>query len=385
MKVFISILGVLMLALSPGVRHAEAAESSVAVMLHVCPESIQSVEDFDDLGGFLQKVLACPVVTRTGDEGLKGTVSAANQNFSFTLDATDGSSRTITDATFMQGKLCESDLDTDVNGDGTKSKGTCVDISHYVYSGMPKGELRITETAPPDGFMFGAIEFSPAALGGGNDADTLVSARDGVVELDTAKDEDATTMLHVYNFRATAMHGGHTGGGTAEPPKPADQGPSKVRNLTVDLAERNDSGVTGTAVFDDNGDGTTRVRLQLKGGNMDTPRPAHLHDGTCEGTVPTVRYPLENTADGMSVSTVPASIDELLAQKLFLNVHTKVSRVYTLSPVIACGDLTAPRSLPRTGTGGLAGMTSGEVIVGFGLLLVLAGTGTAASLRTRRR
>ncbi len=386
MKVVIAILGALMLALSPAAAPVQAADGAVAVMLHVCPENIRSVEDFDALGGFLQKVLTCPVVTRTGDEGAKGSVSAANQNFSFTLDAPDGSSQTITDARFMQGKLCETDLDTDVDGDGTKSKDTCVDISHYVYSGMPKGDLRITETAPPDGFMFGAVEFSPAALGGGNDADTLISARDGVIELDTAKDEDATTMLHVYNFRATAMHGGgHTGGGTAVPSEPKDRGPSKVRNLTVDLAERNQSGVTGTAVFTDNGDGTTRVRLQLQGGNMGTPRPAHLHDGTCEGTVPTVRYPLENTAGGKSVSTLPASIDELLAQKLFLNVHTKVSRVYTLSPVIACGDLTGPRSLPQTGSGGAAGETGGDVMMGLAVIAALTSFGTAATLRSRRR
>jgi hypothetical protein len=384
MKVAIAILGALMLALSPSAAPVQAADGAVAVMLHVCPEDIRSVEDFDALGGFLQKVLTCPVVTRTGDEGPKGSVSAANQNFSFAIDAPDGSSQTIADARFMQGKLCETDLDTDVDEDGAKSKDTCVDISHYVYSGIPKGELRITESAPPDGFVFGAIEFSPAALGGGNDADTLVSARDGVIELDTARDEDATTMLHVYNFRATSMHGGgHSGGGTAGPSEPEDRGPSKVRRLTVDLAERNRSGVTGTAVFTDNGDGTTRVRLQLEGGGMGTPRPAHLHDGTCEGTVPTVRYPLENTARGTSVSTVPASVDELLAQELFLNVHTKVSKVYTLSPVIACGDLTGPRSLPATGAGGLAGIAMGDVIVGLGLILALAGT--TEILRTRRR
>ena len=158
-----------------------------------------------------------------------------------------------------------------------------------------------------------------------------------------------------------------------------------MRRLTVDLAERNRSGVTGTAVFTDNGDGTTRVRLQLQGGGMGTPRPAHLHDGTCEGTVPTVRYPLENTAGGRSVSTLPASIDELLAQKLFLNVHSKVSKVYTLSPVIACGDLTAPRGLPRTGSGGAAGETGGEVMMGLALIAALASSGTAATLRSRRR
>ncbi len=118
---------------------------------------------------------------------------------------------------------------------------------------------------------------------------------------------------------------------------------------------------------------------------MGTPRPAHLHDGTCEGTVPTVRYPLENTTKGRSVSTVPASIDELLTEKLFLNVHTKVSKVYTLSPVIACGDLTAPRSLPQTGAGGATGMAGGELLMGLALVAAIAASGTAATLRARRR
>ncbi len=346
MRVFASILGAFILAVSLVAPSSAASEGSVAVMLHICPENIRSQADFDALGGFLQKVLACPVITRVGDEGPAGSVSAANQNFDFAVQGGNGPARTIADAKFMAAKLCESDLDTDVNGDGKKSADTCVNISHYVYSGIPKGNVKVTERTPPSGFQFGSLEFSPAALDNNNDADTLKRFGNGVIELDTTRDKDDSVMLHVYNFRAgAAMHGGgHTGAGQ-QPTRPKKAGPSKVRTLTVKLEEERNSGVTGTAVLNDNGNGTTTVRVQIQGGNLNIPRPEHLHDGTCKGTVPSVRYPLENVVGGKAESIVPASLDQLLSEKLFINVHTKVSKVYTLSPVIACGDLAAPKAL----------------------------------------
>ena len=60
----------------------------------------------------------------------------------------------------------------------------------------------VTEDAAPSGFAFGAVRFTP----GSGDEATLVSAADGVIELDTSDDADGMVMLHVYNF-AAAGHG----------------------------------------------------------------------------------------------------------------------------------------------------------------------------------
>lgn len=62
------------------------------------------------------------------------------------------------------------------------------------------GQVTVTETAPPSGFVFGALRFTP---GSGDDA-ALVSAANGEIVLDVAADEDGMIMLHVYNFAVAA-------------------------------------------------------------------------------------------------------------------------------------------------------------------------------------
>ncbi|MEJ7838552.1 MAG: hypothetical protein WKF81_07030 [Thermomicrobiales bacterium] len=46
--------------------------------------------------------------------------------------------------------------------------------------------------------------------------------------------------------------------------------------LTVALDEQNDSGLTGTAVFTDNGDGTTTIDLTISGGTEGTPEASPI-------------------------------------------------------------------------------------------------------------
>ena len=56
--------------------------------------------------------------------------------------------------------------------------------------------MTATETTPPAGTRFGALRFTPLT----DDAATLLSSGGGVIQLDTARDEDTAVMLHVYNF-----------------------------------------------------------------------------------------------------------------------------------------------------------------------------------------
>jgi hypothetical protein len=183
-----------------------AATTTVMIMKHACPDTIQSQADFDALGGFLNKVLTCPVITLPGDTGPAGAADAGELDFDFTVTAAGGVSH-LADATFMPAKLCETDLALDVNGDGMVSADTCVEVSHYALAGVAEGTVTVDETTPPAGHRPGALEFSP---GSGDDL-TLVSfdAATGRIVLDTTGD-DATTgsgeagpdmvMLHVYNF-----------------------------------------------------------------------------------------------------------------------------------------------------------------------------------------
>jgi len=111
----------------------------------------------------------------------------------------------------------------------------------------------------------------------------------------------------------------------------AGQQPSR----TVELATLNDSGVTGSAVLTDLGDGTTRVEVDVDpAGHPDM--PAHIHPGTCVDLVPQPRYPLQNVVDGVSETVVPASLEDLFAGELALNVHASSDDYGTYT---ACADL----------------------------------------------
>jgi hypothetical protein len=111
----------------------------------------------------------------------------------------------------------------------------------------------------------------------------------------------------------------------------AGQQPSR----TVELATLNDSGVTGSAVLTDLGDGTTRVEVDVDpAGHPDM--PAHIHPGTCVDLVPQPTYPLKDVVDGVSETVVPATLDDLFAGELALNVHASSDDYGTYT---ACADL----------------------------------------------
>lgn len=103
---------------------------------------------------------------------------------------------------------------------------------------------------------------------------------------------------------------------------------------TIGLQTLNDSGVTGTVSFSDLG-GRTRVDVTVDpGGNPDM--PAHIHPGTCDDLTPQPKFPLENVRKGTSTTVVPASIDELFAGDLAVNIHKSNDDLKTYT---ACVDI----------------------------------------------
>jgi hypothetical protein len=97
-------------------------------------------------------------------------------------------------------------------------------------------------------------------------------------------------------------------------------GPSPEAGRTVELETLNESGVTGTAVLTDAGDGTTRVVIDVEPAGHPS-MPAHIHAGTCDELVPQPIYPLANVIDGSSETTIQVTLDELFAGDLALNLH----------------------------------------------------------------
>ena len=103
---------------------------------------------------------------------------------------------------------------------------------------------------------------------------------------------------------------------------------------TVTLRTLNSSGVTGTVTFGALR-GKTAVEIAVDpGGNPDM--PAHIHPGTCDDLTPQPKYPLENVRNGSSKTVVPASMDELFAGGLAVNIHRSNDDLKTYT---ACVDL----------------------------------------------
>jgi hypothetical protein len=112
-----------------------------------------------------------------------------------------------------------------------------------------------------------------------------------------------------------------------------DAAAAETRALTFHTL--NDSGVTGTASFEDVGGGRTAVTITVDpAGNADM--PAHIHPGTCDDLTPQPKYPLENVKDGTSSTLVPATIAELFAGNLAVNVHKSNDDLRTYT---ACVDI----------------------------------------------
>ncbi len=206
---------------------AHGGETTVVVMQHICNPDIQSEADFvavEDAGaggqpggegtlpGLVATVLACPAVVLSTDTPTDG-IGATPTDFDYTV--TDGANTysLSADGMLMAAKLCETDIDLDADGDGTKSPDTCLDVSMYSFSPIAEGPATITQTTPVGDSRFGTIRFTPAST----DEMALISAASGVVELDTSADtqvdspplpldeyNDDVVVTHIYNFQNVA-------------------------------------------------------------------------------------------------------------------------------------------------------------------------------------
>jgi hypothetical protein len=104
--------------------------------------------------------------------------------------------------------------------------------------------------------------------------------------------------------------------------------------LTIELAELNDSGMTGTATLRAIGE-ETEIVLALDGATGD--HPAHVHNGTCNDLDPNPAFPLELVdADGNSTTTIGISLEDLLAEPFAINIHLSADEI---GVYVACGEI----------------------------------------------
>jgi hypothetical protein len=109
--------------------------------------------------------------------------------------------------------------------------------------------------------------------------------------------------------------------------------------VTFELSTQSGLGQSGIAIFTKGLNDKVEVRLAMEGGTFTEPQPAHIHLGSCP-TPGAVKYPLTDVIDGVSVTNLEVTWDEMMAsgEKLAINVHKSAQEV---SVYTACGDIPA--------------------------------------------
>jgi len=120
---------------------------------------------------------------------------------------------------------------------------------------------------------------------------------------------------------------------------PATVGAQAQKEASAAFTERNNSGISGTAVLKADGDRTS-VTIEADGALGD--HPTHIHQGTCADLDPNPKYPLRDvelrTTDltGLSDTTVDVSVQELLETEHLILIHKSAENIGTY---YACGDI----------------------------------------------
>ena len=111
--------------------------------------------------------------------------------------------------------------------------------------------------------------------------------------------------------------------------------PVAMKQVTVNLAEQNDSGESGVAMLNEV-DGKVVVSLNLTGFEAGIGQPAHIHQGACP-QVGAVKYPLTSPVNGVSETTLNVTLDQLKSEMpLGINVHKSQTQA---GVYVSCGDL----------------------------------------------
>lgn len=105
--------------------------------------------------------------------------------------------------------------------------------------------------------------------------------------------------------------------------------------VTVQIAAENGSHQSGSATLVQRGSAVV-VTVTMSGIPHGVAEPTHIHPGTCTHLNPTPRYPLANSRDGSTTTTLPnVSLSSLTGGHYAINVHD----AQHLARYVACGNI----------------------------------------------
>lgn len=157
----------------------------------------------------------------------------------------------------------------------------------------------------------------------------------GLGTLEEPDEPRSTTLLAGSSVSIAAEAPAATAEAEATPEAEATE-EAAADELTIDLGELNDSGMTGTATLRASGD-ETEVVIALDGAEGD--HPSHVHSGTCNDLDPNPAFPLEPVdEDGNSTTTIGISLEDLQAEPFAINIHKSADEI---GVYVACGEIVA--------------------------------------------
>ena len=122
--------------------------STIRIMEHLCPANITSRQELLGIGGPFEMEVACPIVVREGDiaDTTNATVTTGNTTissvttqrvaFDYSVMADNESnisSKTLDDAEFVSERMCEEDVNFDLNSDGNITDNYFLYSNHYLF------------------------------------------------------------------------------------------------------------------------------------------------------------------------------------------------------------------------------------------------------------
>jgi hypothetical protein len=163
---------------------------TIDVVKHLCASGVTNASDAGN----------CPIVLRTGDMPMSGATSSGSFDFNFVVRARNAQGVTETLAatsTLMNSQNCSSATSTMSTSSSTAtSTNNCVDQSFYEWRNLPRTDVTLTEQmSAGSGMRFGFARLDSS------DQNALISAGDGIINLNTRDDADGRITIHVYNFR----------------------------------------------------------------------------------------------------------------------------------------------------------------------------------------
>jgi hypothetical protein len=124
---------------------------------------------------------------------------------------------------------------------------------------------------------------------------------------------------------------------SSEDPNMANYTNRAMRSVRYSVASQGGSGVLGSVLLADYGEGLTVVTIALQGTPPSGNHPAHFHAGNC-GSGGDIVVPLNNVngATGFSTTVTNVPFDDIVGGDHYLNIHLSSDQIGT---IVACGEV----------------------------------------------